>query len=570
MNKILCFIAASLVFIAAPAWAKTLYVDINDGSCSNATTKANNDANNQWCTLGRAVWGNASRSSSDSGEAADAGDTVRVAAGTYSTSEYSSDETIPVYNPVNSGTSGNRIVFEASGTVILQGTGTGLRGGCGPLIGSYNHDYITWDGFTLNEANINVVGDTGPVEVHTADYITLQNLTLIGTTVTWADNHNAIRVEFADELLVKNCDISDFHVTGTSSRNGAAILFYHTNDAVIEFNKIHRNNSGIYIKGLNPGTVTIRYNWIEDNDSEGIAIGGSDSSRIYQNVIINNDSFGITYQFWSDPAPINAWVVNNTLYNNGTGQIYLKPSCEYGANNYIYNNIMVGATNVIYDECGSLSTSDIDFEHNNYHGNSGIQNGGSLASWQSAGHDASAPATTESDPLFTAEGADFTLQAGSPCREGQSNDGIDILDLDLDGSTVDAITIGAYITGNEEIGIESGEGDSTAPVVEITTSDPQNITSNTLAISGTASDAVGVTGCKFRVGAAPTESTGTAITGTTAWSGTATGFSEGANTLYVGCDDAANNWGSDSITVNFTYLSDPILGIIVSNLIITK
>jgi len=113
-------------------------------------------------------------------------------------------------------------------------------------------------------------------------------------------------------------------------------------------------------------------------------------------------------------------------------------------------------------------------------------------------------------------------------------------------------------------------GDSTAPTVVITTSDPQNITSNTLAISGTASDAVGVTGCKFRIGAAPTESTGTAITGTTAWSGTATGFSEGANTLYVGCDDAANNWGSDSITVNFTYLSDPILGIIVSNLIITK
>ena len=451
------FIVSMLCFVLVfPVWGATLNVNSGTGNDSNTYAQVS-AGTHQWATLGRAVWGNASMGSANSGEAAAAGDTVLVAAGTYSTSEYSSDETVPVYNPVNSGhVTNGRIIFEADGTVILQGTGTGLRGGCGPLIGSYQRDYITWDGFTLNEANIGVVQDTGPVEVHTADYITLQNLILIGVTQTWADNHNAIRVEYADELLIKNCDISGFRVTGTSSRNGAAILFYHTDDAVVEHNQIDQNNSGIYIKGLNPGTVIIRYNWIEDNDTEGIAIGGSDSSRIYQNVIINNDTFGITYQFWSDPAPINAWVVNNTLYNNGTGQIYLKPSCGYGANNYIYNNIMVGATNVIYDECGSLSTSDIDFEHNNYHGNSGIHNSGSLATWQSAGHDASAPATTESDPLFTTEGTDFTLQAGSPCKEGQANDGIDILDLDVDSSTSDGITLGAYITGNEEIGIEGG------------------------------------------------------------------------------------------------------------------
>jgi hypothetical protein len=65
-----------------------------------------------------------------------------------------------------------------------------------------------------------------------------------------------------------------------------------------------------------------------------------------------------------------------------------------------------------------------------------------------------------SDPLYTNEfGNIFTLQPSSPAR----NAGIDILDLDNDGSTTDPITLGAYITGNEVIGIESGGGDTTPP-----------------------------------------------------------------------------------------------------------
>ena len=95
-------------------------------------------------------------------------------------------------------------------------------------------------------------------------------------------------------------------------------------------------------------------------------------------------------------------------------------------------------------------------------------------------------------------------------------------------------------------------GDTTPPVVTISTSDPQAISEDSLSVSGTASDAVGVTSCKYRIGAAPDDSNGTALSGTTTWSGTASGFSEGANTLYCGCTDAAGNWGSDSITVNYT------------------
>lgn len=93
-------------------------------------------------------------------------------------------------------------------------------------------------------------------------------------------------------------------------------------------------------------------------------------------------------------------------------------------------------------------------------------------------------------------------------------------------------------------------GDTTAPTVTITTSDPQNIVSDSLYVYGTSEDIVGVTVCKYRIGAAPDNSSGVTTTGTTSWNATTTGYSQGANTLYVGCRDAAGNWGTDTITVN--------------------
>lgn len=79
----------------------------------------------------------------------------------------------------------------------------------------------------------------------------------------------------------------------------------------------------------------------------------------------------------------------------------------------------------------------------------------------------------------------------------------------------------------------------------------QTIYSDSLSISGTASDETSVSGVKWRIGAAPDEINGTLCTGTTSWTGTATGFSSGSNTLYVGAYDGDGNWGYDSITVTY-------------------
>ena len=102
-----------------------------------------------------------------------------------------------------------------------------------------------------------------------------------------------------------------------------------------------------------------------------------------------------------------------------------------------------------------------------------------------------------------------------------------------------------------------GDGDIAPPIVTIT-GDNRTITSVPATVTGTASDAVGVSGCKYRIGAAPDGSNGTACTGTTSWSCSTTGYAQGANTLYVGCYDAAGNYGSDSIVVNLDSLAPTV------------
>lgn len=104
-------------------------------------------------------------------------------------------------------------------------------------------------------------------------------------------------------------------------------------------------------------------------------------------------------------------------------------------------------------------------------------------------------------------------------------------------------------------------GDTTAPTVTFTTSSPQTITSDSLTVIGTASDAVGVTSCKYRIGSEPGASAGTACTGTTSWTCATSGYTRGTNTLYVGCGDAAGNWGSKSMAVNYNLSSQGVSGV---------
>ena len=120
-------------------------------------------------------------------------------------------------------------------------------------------------------------------------------------------------------------------------------------------------------------------------------------------------------------------------------------------------------------------------------------------------------------------------------------------------------TVGFYGAG-PDIGADEYNG---TPVPVIATTNPSNIDTATdsgqLSVTGTATDDLAVTDCKWRVGAAVdagngtgcTADVGTFDTASEAFTCATTFTVEGANTLYVGCTDAEANWGNYSIVVNF-------------------
>ena len=104
-------------------------------------------------------------------------------------------------------------------------------------------------------------------------------------------------------------------------------------------------------------------------------------------------------------------------------------------------------------------------------------------------------------------------------------------------------------TSDTYIGVpDGGSSDTTPPTVTITTSSPITSIDGTAVIEFTDSDDIAVTSRKWRIGSAPDATHGTECTSPA----TITGLSVGSNTVYIGAGDAAGNWGSDSITVNYS------------------
>ena len=133
------FALVVLLWLPARSDAKALHVCATGGS--DTVTYAGNSERTPWAAIGRAVWGSPNRNTPTAAEAAQAGDVVRVCAGTYvhgGVSTYIDDRAVrytPLYNPVNEGTDDKPMVIEGIGTVTLA-----LTSGRGPVIGSLSRN----------------------------------------------------------------------------------------------------------------------------------------------------------------------------------------------------------------------------------------------------------------------------------------------------------------------------------------------------------------------------------------------------------------------------------------------
>lgn len=457
MKRFLWLLALGLMLSGVTAHAKTLYVDGSSGS--DSVTYAANSSSQPWRSVGRAVWGSANYGSQNGAEAARAGDTVIVAAGTYETSAATGRRYDPLYNPVNSGTASAPITIKAAtkGSVSLRSSQSS-RGQ--PIIGTYNRSWIVWDGFLIDERYVPTSADTGPVVVWESQNVTVQNLTIRGFSRGWADNHNGIRIEQVNNITLRGNVISGYN-DGPSGMNGSGVTMYYTQAATIENNDIYDSNTGIFVKGVIAGPITIRKNLVHNVDT-GILLGGigtssaSNGARVYSNIVY--DCYAcIAFIGYDNVSPANVVIANNTLVNANTqvgadgGAILYRGG--YGG----YRNIRVANNILAQSRAGAVAwenqISQVTMSNNAYYQNSvvgevGGQSFSSLQQWTSGtGKDTSG--SLQVDPLFVSLGGlNLKLQAGSPLI----NAGVDLIDLNGNGSTGDRVNIGAYAVGNEVIG----------------------------------------------------------------------------------------------------------------------
>ena len=456
MLKITASTFSVLVLLCGQAEAKDLFVNNANSACSDSVTRANNASDRPWCTIGRAAWGSPSRSSPSPGEAAQAGDVVIVAAGTY-TNAGTGDRIDPAYNPVNSGTSAAPIEFRTSGVVVLRQTGTG------PLVGANGNNsprnYIKWKGFQIVELNAMSTSDTGPVVLWSTTGSVIEDFTIDGAdNGVNGNNHNGIRLENVRSVVIRNNRIFNVLNFGQRQMNGAGIMAYFSDGAIIENNEIFNCGSAVFIKGGNNTNFTVRLNNLHDNGLGVIAqyTGTTGEHRIYQNVVRANET-GISVRLYGH----NVRVVNNTVVDNTAAGIQVIHWQEPLSNVTIQNNIVRQGSGEVFNGGEATNINAIALDRNSYSGSLRWSIAGaaysSIASWQTAlgscpgvGNDCAA---ATSDPLFVNySGGDYRLQSSSPVRTLA----VDVLDLDADGNISESIPAGAYVTGAERIGRSDG------------------------------------------------------------------------------------------------------------------
>lgn len=457
MKRLFQLFALSLAFLGTTAHAKNLYV--NGSSGSDSVSYAANSASQPWRTVGRAVWGSASYGSQNASEGARAGDTVIVAAGVYETNAGNGTRYNPLYNPVNSGASGAPITIKAetAGSVSLRSTQSSQRQ---PIIGTYNRSWVVWDGFLIDEQYIPTTPDTGPVVVWESQNVTVQNMTIRGYSRGWADNHNGIRIEQVSNITLRGNVISGYNDT-PSGMNGSGITMYYTQAATVENNDIYNSNTGIFVKGVIAGPIVIRKNLVH-GVTHGILFGGigtaaaSNGARAYSNIVY--DCYAcIAFIGYDNVSPANVVVANNTLIDANTNKSTDGGAILYRGNYGGYRNIRVANNVFAASRAGAVAwdnqISQVTMSNNAYFQNTvtgelAYRGYSSLQEWTAAsGKDSSG--SLQVDPRFVNLGSrDVKLQSGSPLIGA----GVDVLDLNGNGSTTDRVNIGAYAIGNEVIG----------------------------------------------------------------------------------------------------------------------
>lgn len=510
MTRVLVLAALFMALCSRPCDAANLCVKSggNDNTAKGSISYTGVEATSTcWATIGRAMWGSATRTSPSASAAADADDTVYVFGATYSYSasvcpDGSQCRFSVLYNPTNQGTSGHYLTISCIGTCILA-----AQHWNGPAAGCSARDYVKWIAdISLSyswqitsyapmddnapSTSVDIAADTGPVVLYGSAGCWAEGFVLNGGDPVdpypgLNENYPGIRVENCNTCVVRNNDVEYFTETGS---HGVGVQNYHSPSVLVEHNYLAHNGTGYTVKnnvdGSGIASGTVRYNLVTAVDfcfSMSIAdpmgiLFHETNHVIYQNVCTNSQ-----HLFFSaaEDSFDSADLFNNSAYNLSGAVIYLG---TYKNGTRFWNNIVSGSAYGLYSDNANAmpAASELDLEHDVWHSATTYYHDGSgnqaFATFNSnhAGQNSDDPAATTSDPRYAnPSNGDLRLctavalpHASCVGASPAINMGVDALDLDSDSNTTENINAGAYLTGSEHIGLDtSGTLISSGPIL---------------------------------------------------------------------------------------------------------
>ena len=408
----------------------TYYVDNTNGSCSDAgagTTPAL-----PFCTMGKGA------------ATANAGDTVRVLAGTYA------ETVLP-----KTGTAGNPVTFLATPGVTVTGTPGAINSGGAFRVTTKS--YVVIDGFTVTGT-----ADYG-IYVWGSNHITISNNHISNSGSPAATFTRAgIYINSTTNSTISG-NTSDHNTShGILLTNGSNNNMVSNNIAFANAEQYQRNAEGIRLNASNNNTIL--HNITYANEDSGLCFYTSSINNfVLGNATYGNNDHGIDFN-----ASPNNTVVGNTVQGNVTAGINFEGGSG-GAT--VANNIMVdnglrlqvgggtasGQESNLRFEASSLTGNNLDY--NIFHLNSGtVQVSWGLTDYTTlAAFQAAVPGQEthglQADPLFTAPApvavrdpavppgvainvGDYHLLGGSPAIDSANADAPSEPILDIEAMPV--------------------------------------------------------------------------------------------------------------------------------------
>lgn len=361
--------------------------------------------------------------------AANPGDTVLVAAGTYT----------------------ENITFNGKAITVVSASGpktTIIDGGKLNSVVTFNSGETTASvirGFTIRNGNATTgVGEGGGIAVENSSATITGNI-IVNNVACEGDG---IGVGFGSPIIQGNI-IRKNSDSACGGIGGAGIGIRGASSAQVLNNTITNNSTGSYGGGIalwSGNAVLIKNNRILNNvaasNGGGISMFNDVSSVVVvQNLIHGNRSATGNGVYWSNPPLV---LVNNTITDSpqalGGATVWGDGFC---CSVTIVNNIFVatgGATNAF--SCGNADIPTNSFTFNDAYSTNGSAFGGICTSQTGTNGNISA------DPLFVnAAKGNYQLQSGSPAINAGNNSAPDLPNNDLAGKprivggTVD---MGAY------------------------------------------------------------------------------------------------------------------------------